>query len=193
MSIFISSNALDDRRLASSTPCSLYKRCKSYIPFHFIFVFFLVALIEISMSSTRPGSRSRRIKSATARMITPPDPSHLIKPTFPGGPSVKEKDKRVDSAKLNREKNESSKKVFPPPSSNEKNKERYRSIYNKDFEGTYMTPLEPRPTSPTRRNNPHPSHVSTDTACITQYESLLPSYSNSWYGGYPQERLVLHS
>lgn len=87
-------------------------------------------------------------------MITPPDPNYLIIKPSPKQESVKEK--RIDSAKLNREKNESSKKVFPQPTS-DKTKERYRSIYNKDFEGSYTTPLEPRPTSPTRRNNPHPS------------------------------------
>ena len=72
--------------------------------------------------------------------------------------SVKPKDKRVSSARLNREKNTSSKKVFPRPGSAEK-KERYTSMYNKDFDGTYMPPTDPRPTSPTRRNNPHPSQV----------------------------------
>lgn len=72
--------------------------------------------------------------------------------------SAKERKKRVKSAKLNREKQNSSTKVFPRPQSAEK-KERYTSIYNKDFEGSYIPPTEPRPTSPTRRNNPHPSQV----------------------------------
>lgn len=72
--------------------------------------------------------------------------------------SVKERKKRVKSAKLNREKQNSSTKVFPRPLSAEK-KERYTSMYNKDFEGSYIPPTEPRPTSPTRRNNPHPSQV----------------------------------
>jgi hypothetical protein len=63
---------------------------------------------------------------------------------------------RVHSALVNKERNDSSKKVFPPPLPKE-NKDRYISMYNKDFEGSYMPPLEPRPTSPTRRNNPHPT------------------------------------
>ena len=127
-------------------------------------------------------------------MITPPDPNYLIIKPSPKQESVKEK--RIDSAKLNREKNESSKKVFPQPTS-DKTKERYRSIYNKDFEGSYTTPLEPRPTSPTRRNNPHPSQVlcihiiCIMHACMHVYMLLVLNmyYSNLWYGGCQQERL----
>lgn len=119
-------------------------------------------------SSSRPASRSRRAKSATARMITPPPPpTELGISSIPLTESVKEtKDKRGTSAKANKEKNESSKKVFPGGGGYDK-KERYLSIYNKDYEGTYMMPTEPRPTSPTRRNNPHPSQV-----CVISHQSF---------------------
>ena len=57
-------------------------------------------------------------------------------------------------------KNEDSKKVFPRTKDTDVAiKERYLSQYNRDFEGAYISPSEPRPTSPTRRNNPHPSQV----------------------------------
>ena len=130
------------------------------------------------MSSSRPQSRDRRTKSAIAR-LTPPEPE---KPKQSHQLGAKEREKRVKSASLNREKNQSSKKVFPRPSSGDK-KERYRTIYNKDFEGTYISPVEPRPTSPTRRNNPHPTQVSTLSVTInTNYVFVI--YSNLWYGEY---------
>lgn len=106
------------------------------------------------MAESRPQSR---VKSASGRRSSSEKPLEIQQQ-----PSVKERQKRVSSARLNREKNNSSKKVFPRPGSAEK-KERYTSIYNRDFEGTYQRPTEPRPTSPTRRNNPHPSQVCTYT------------------------------
>lgn len=131
--------------------------------------------------STRPHS-TRRSKSAKAR-LTPTEP---MKPKQDLSQSAKE---RAEFALLNREKNESSKKVFPRPSSGDK-KERYRTIYNKDFEGSFITPLEPRPTSPTRRNNPHPSKV---IIFYTIQKLIAINYcSNLWYGEYHQERLVFH-
>ena len=101
--------------------------------------------------SRKSNSKGNRVKSATARLT----PTESQKPKQNNEQSAKE---RVKSARLNREKNDSSKKVFPRPITAEK-KERYTSIYNKDFEGTYLPPTEPRPTSPTRRNNPHPTQV----------------------------------
>ena len=136
------------------------------------------------MAESRPHSR---IKSATAR-LTPPG---LQKPLQIQQAGVKERQKRVSSAKLNREKQNSSKKVFPRPSSAEK-KERYKTVYNKDFEGMYQPPTEPRPTSPTRRNNPHPSQVCILACrCGLEWINLLVQllcnydYSNLWYGECP--------
>ena len=117
------------------------------------------------MAESRP--RSSRVKSASGR----PSIGTSSLPLEVQPVSVKQRDKRVSSAKLNREKNNSSKKVFPRPGSAEKNKERYTSMYNKDFDGTYMPPTDPRPTSPTRRNNPHPSQVR-HMALLFQYGCL---------------------
>lgn len=106
-----------------------------------------------------------RPKSAAAR-LTPPVPLTidyaLTEPPKPKhGQGDKDVKKRVHSARGNKMKNEDSKKVFPRSIKDTglAVKERYRSQYNKDFEGSYISPVEPRPTSPTRRNNPHPSQV----------------------------------
>lgn len=103
------------------------------------------------MSETKP--KVARTKSATARLQTPPELLKKFQEQV-----VKERRKRVSSARQNREKQESSKKVFPKTVTGDQ-RDRYRTVYTNDFEGTYLPPTEGRPTSPTRRNNPHPAKV----------------------------------
>lgn len=105
-------------------------------------------------------SKPRRVKSAKAR-LSPSEPTHPeVKPSPVGQQNVvKEAQERVKSAKAIRDKHLASAKVFPRPPSRS-SKERFSSMYSKDFEGSYAPPAELRPTSPTRRHNPHPGKVS---------------------------------
>ncbi|CAI8058456.1 hypothetical protein GBAR_LOCUS31792 [Geodia barretti] len=90
--------------------------------------------------------KPRRVRSAKAR-LTPTQP--------PSGLLTKEALERQASAKANRDKHNGSEKVFPRPGSRS-SKERFSTMYSKDFDGTYAPAAELRPTSPTRRHNPHP-------------------------------------
>lgn len=109
----------------------------------------------MSDPTKRPLSRDGRTKSATARLKTPLEGQSKHRGAAKNERGQKQ---RVKSARLNRDKHESSKKVFPRPSSADK--ERYRTQYARDFEGArHITPISARPTSPTRRNNPHPTKV----------------------------------
>lgn len=107
---------------------------------------------------SRPPTRERRVKSAIAR-LTPPssdarDMDKLLK---------KMTQERVNSAKANKTKHTSSTGVFAAkPAKNdseEDRKRRFATMYSLDYDGTYVPPPDLRPTSPTRRNNPHPSKV----------------------------------
>ena len=135
----------------------------------------------MSDPTKRPQSRDGRTKSAIARLKTPPE--HHLKH---GGVAKDdhERKQRVKSARLNRDKHVSSKKVFPRPSSADK--ERYRTQYARDFEGfRYTLPISARPTSPTRRNNPHPTKVhgvKLFAGLMQMVHSALSSCSNSWCG-----------
>ena len=134
--------------------------------------------------------KPRRVKSAKAR-LTPTD----TKPSKQD--VVKEAKERLASAKAIREKHSGSGKVFPRPDPRA-SKERFSTMYSKDFDGSFAPAAELRPTSPTRRNNPHPGKVGIDaykTAYRTYTRSVIapsPSHlfpSNSWCGGYRTERL----
>ena len=101
--------------------------------------------------------KPRRVRSAKAR-LTPTQP--------PSGLLTKEALERQASAKANRDKHNGSEKVFPRPGSRG-SKERFSTMYSKDFDGTYAPAAELRPTSPTRRHNPHPGKVGGRRRCIT--------------------------
>lgn len=102
----------------------------------------------------RPASKDGRIKSAKAR-ITFPGPE---KAEFDKKGVTKEARERAKSAKAIREKHLGSAKIFPrPPSRGSKG--RFTTLYCSDFDGSFVPPAELRPTSPTRRNNPHPGKV----------------------------------
>ncbi len=107
----------------------------------------------------RPGTRERpRSRSAKARM-TPPGPE-TVNLFADREAVVKEARERAKSAKVIRGKHTASSKVFPARSSSRANtKDRFTSMYSTDFDGSFTLPPELRPTSPTRRNNPHPAKV----------------------------------
>ncbi len=86
--------------------------------------------------------------------LTPPGPK------FEEENIAKQAKERVKSAKANKSKHTSSAGVFVRPPSRAKGAPpRFKTMYSQDFDGTFVPPAEPRPTSPTRRNNPHPTKV----------------------------------
>ena len=93
-------------------------------------------------------AKPRRVKSAKARLT----------PTKSEAPSNPAREAQA-SARAIRDKHNASGKVFPRP--NSRAKERFSTMYSKDFDGTFAPAAELRPTSPTRRHNPHPGKVST--------------------------------
>lgn len=98
----------------------------------------------------RPSTRERRVNSAKARLT--PDLSLLAAEREY---IVKEAKERAKSAKNIKNKHKASGKMFPQASG----KSRFTTMYATDYDGTFVPPAEPRPTSPTRRNNPHPGKV----------------------------------
>lgn len=132
----------------------------------------------------RPGTRERpRSRSARAR-LTPPGPETVA--LFSDREAVvKEARERAKSAKVIRGKHTASSKVFPGrPMGSKANKERFTSMYSTDFDGSFTAPPELRPTSPTRRNNPHPAKVSYSYK-RTSVEGVgldLPSATAAIYG-----------
>lgn len=107
-----------------------------------------------SEPTKRPASKDGRTHSAKAR-ITPAEP---VKAVLDKKQVMKEARERATSAKAIRDKHHGSTKVFPRPPSRG-SKQRFTTSYTQNFEGTYVPPADLRPTSPTRRNNPHPSKV----------------------------------
>lgn len=68
-------------------------------------------------------------------------------------------------AKQRRRKHDNSKMVFPEKKS--KNKKEWKTNYTMNFKfQPKCRPSSPRPCSPTRRNNPHPSQVRLFEFCI---------------------------
>ena len=106
-------------------------------------------------SAGRPPSQDGRLKMAHTEPVLP-SPTQL---KFDRQEVVHEARLRASSAKAIRDKHITSKKVFPRHHLKDP-KEHYTTMYANDFDGKYVPPPEPRPTSPTRRNNPHPSKVS---------------------------------
>ena len=116
---------------------------------------------DMAESTRLPNTQERpRSRSAKARLT----PSRSESATNKGGvireDVLKEARERAKSAKLIRGKHTASTQVFPAHRSVKSNKERFTSMYSTDYDGTYVSPPELRPTSPTRRNNPHPAKVS---------------------------------
>ena len=111
--------------------------------------------------------KPRRARSAKAR-LTPtqgqPDLSSSL---------AKEALERQASAKAIRDKHNHSDKVFPRPKSRG-SKERFSTMYSSDYDGAFAPAADLRPTSPTRRHNPHPGKVSERAACI--WERAPPTH-----------------
>lgn len=105
----------------------------------------------------RPRSRSARARLSSA--------GHgRVGPSFDRDALVMEAKERATSAKMIRGKHTNSTKVFPGQQNVKSGKERFTSMYSTDFDGSFAAPPELRPTSPTRRNNPHPAKVSYSAA-----------------------------
>ena len=97
-----------------------------------------------------PGGVSRfdssRVQSAVARIQTPP--RDVVIPEF-------KSNRRAQSANYSRAM--SSKAIFPQQA--RKQPETPRSRYSDNYPGTFSPKASLRPSSPTRRHNPHPSQV----------------------------------
>ena len=107
---------------------------------------------------TKP--KRRRVKSAVAKLAPlPEDQSHSLQLQNEQKVIQKEFKQRTTSAQNIRKQHTSSKKVISEVTGPQK-QDRFKTMYSDDFRGKYVTPPECRPTSPTRRHNPHPSRVS---------------------------------
>ena len=113
----------------------------------------------------RPSTRDRprpRSHSAKARVTPPSGPPVVVSKEQ----IAKEARERAKSAKAIKSKHTSSSGMFlprpPSRSAPAAGKARFRTMYSQDFDrdGTFVPPAEIRPTSATRRNNPHPTKVS---------------------------------
>lgn len=110
---------------------------------------------ETDESKQDTKSKRRRVKSAVARLS--PLPEDRVQDELKV--IQKEFKQRTTSAQNIRKQHTSSRKVITGATGPEK-KDRFKTMYSADFRGKYVTPPECRPTSPTRRHNPHPSRVS---------------------------------
>ena len=98
------------------------------------------------------------MRSAKARLTPEKDKYESFRQQQRQESLRKEARERATSAKAIRDKHHGSAKLFPRPPSRS-SRDRFTSSYSKDFDGTFLPPAELRPTSPTRRNNPHPAKV----------------------------------
>ena len=103
----------------------------------------------------QPGKRPRA-HSAKGRLSTPPEQ------TTRNETQVKrEFDQRLKSAAQIRDAHTRAGKtmVFAKKEKRKDKVERFSTSYCKEFTGEVVLPPAARPSSPTRRNNPHPNHV----------------------------------
>ena len=119
---------------------------------------------EESPPDKKPGTRPR-ISSAKARLSTPPEQTVMDEDRV-----KKEYKQRVQSAQQIRDAHTRAKKpaVFQKKVKKGEKTERFSTSYSKDYRGSVVPPPVARPTSPTRRNNPHPTHVSVIPFSATQ-------------------------
>ena len=122
--------------------------------------------MEERKQSSKP--KRRRVKSAVARLSPlPEDQRSQMQDELKV--IQKEFKQRTTSAQNIRKQHTTSKKVISGGTGPEK-QDRFKTMYSADFRGKYVTPPECRPTSPTRRHNPHPSRVS---ITVRNYGDLL--------------------
>ena len=114
--------------------------------------------------------KPRRVQSAKARLTPTKQQADLA------APSSSLAREAQASARAIREKHNASGKVFPRPKSRSGAKERFSTMYSKDFDGTFAPAAELRPTSPTRRHNPHPGKVRAESSAVGN-EPLPPFLS----------------
>lgn len=111
----------------------------------------------VKRPSTREG-RKPRSHSAKARITPVPPPISMDH-----SEQITKELEAAKSAKAIKNKHTSSAAMFvvrpPSRSAPQVGKARFTSMYSNDFEGSFVPPAEIRPTSPTRRNNPHPTKV----------------------------------
>ena len=149
---------------------------------------FVVRLKNEWGDSPASASKDGRTKSAKAR-ITFPGPE---KAEFDKKGVAKEARERAKSAKAIREKHLGSTKIFPRPPSRS-SKGRFTTLYCSDFDGSFVPPAELRPTSPTRRNNPHPGKVRKGGGAHQAAHNIYVCsfiLSNSWCGEFLHVKLV---
>ena len=120
-------------------------------------------MADVDPNETNEGKQDskpkrRRIKSAVAR-LSPVSEDRPAQMQDEQKVIQKEFKQRTTSAQNIRKQHTSSRKVISDTRGPEK-KDRFKTMYSADFRGKYVTPPECRPTSPTRRHNPHPSRVS---------------------------------
>ena len=125
----------------------------------------------------KPGVRPR-ISSAKARLSTPPEQTVMDEDR------VKQDYKqRVQSAQQIRDAHTRAKKptVFSQKKGKKgEKKERFSTSYSKDFRGSVVPPPVARPTSPTRRNNPHPTKVNQCSLLWRRFSSPHTQCSGVW-------------
>ena len=113
---------------------------------------------ETEERKQHPKPKRRRVKSAVARLSPlPEDQRSQVQDELKV--IQKEFKQRTTSAQNIRKQHTTSRKVISGGTGAEK-QDRFKTMYSADFRGKYVTPPECRPTSPTRRHNPHPSRVS---------------------------------
>lgn len=117
----------------------------------------------------RPSTREKRPRSHSAK-------ARLAPVVPPSGNEVSKE--RVKSAKAIKSQHTSTAAVLARPPS--RSFKRFTSMYSNDFDGTFVPPAEIRPTSPTRRNNPHPGKVSKKGVGLNS--SMLYAYCPAIYG-----------
>ena len=103
-----------------------------------------------SRSSVRPPTRKSRIRSAGSRPLTP---ANVYQCSLSAEALVTAR--RLDSANAFRAQHENSKSVFPKRRGDEFTLTSYRA-FHQPAENPRELRMSPKPTSPTRRNNPHP-------------------------------------
>ncbi|KAI6657538.1 hypothetical protein LOD99_282 [Oopsacas minuta] len=104
-----------------------------------------------SRSSVRPPSRKPRIRSAGARPMTPANAYECSLSAEALATA-----RRLDSANAFRAQHENSKKIFPKRRGDEFQLTSYRA-FHQPADNLSDLRMSPKPTSPTRRNNPHPT------------------------------------
>lgn len=173
ISVFLCENKRDSIVFCTdSTWCQGLVCFGSWFCFSFLFfnTFNQLTAAMAEFKSSRLPTRERRVKSAKARLTPPHPPAPEVENIVMNEKLAKMSLERVKSAKAIKNKHTSSGGVFAAGKPIGAGKGRFTTMYSQDFDGTYAPPPEIRPTSPTRRNNPHPSKVNND--CVRGFAKV---------------------